>query len=726
MTRTRRSKLVLWLTAALFLPALLAGHDVHRHLATVGTVPAGAQSERAEELLQDSFGGGTPHLILLVRSALPVDHRRTTAAARRLATRLGDDPAVLRVTSYWDGRDPALRGRDGRDPALRSRDGHGALIAALLSGDDRQRSETARRLTGELAGRHGPLTVQVTGEAQIRVEIQDRSDADLRTAELIAAPLTLVILLFVFGGLVAALLPVLVGGLAVVGTMAVLRGLTEVTEVSVFAMSIASMLGFALAVDFSLFILTRFREELAAGRDARAAVAVTMSTTGRAMAYSAATVTLSLSALLLFPFTMLRSIAFGGIAITVLAAVCSLVVLPAVLTLLGERVNSLSVRRRRRRRRRAGMGWFRVAVSVMRRPLLVAVPTALVLAVLASPFLGARFGTFDDRVLPPQAPAAQAARDLRQDFDGGGGVGAGFIVLPRVRDEWMLEEYARRVAAVEGVAQVSTVTGTYLRDTVISQADLRFTNGTGTWLAISSVYEPYSVGNADLAVRLREVPAPGEALVGGPGAELADLRQGIAGRLAPALALIAVVTFILVTALTRRIVLAVKSLLMNVLSLGATFGLLVHVFQDGHLRWLVGDFTLTGSIDALVPVMIFCVAFGLSMDYEIFLLARITEEHRRSGDTIMAVADGLQHTGRLFTSAAVIFAVVMAAMTTSSLAPLKMLGASLAVAVLLDATLIRTLLVPAVMRLAGRANWWTPWTTASAQRRELVALQGES
>jgi RND superfamily putative drug exporter len=237
------------------------------------------------------------------------------------------------------------------------------------------------------------------------------------------------------------------------------------------------------------------------------------------------------------------------------------------------------------------------------------------------------------------------------------------------------------------------------------------------WLAVAGVHEPYSVANADLARALREVPAPGQALVGGPGAELADLRQGIAGPLPAALASIAVATFVLVTALTRRVVLAAKALLMNVLSLGATFGMLVYVFQDGHLRALVGDFAVTGSIDALVPVMIFCIAFGLSMDYEIFLLSRIVEEHRRTGDTATAVAGGLQHTGRLFTSAALIFAVVMGAMTTSSLAPLKMLGAGLAVAVLLDATLVRTLLVPAVMRLAGRANWWAPREAAGAHRR---------
>ncbi|WP_449064070.1 MMPL family transporter [Planomonospora algeriensis] len=707
----RRRRLVLWLAALGLAVSVLIGHGVHDRLTFGGATVAGAESERAAELLEAGFAGGDPHLVVIARSAQPVDGARIARAGAEAATRLARDPGVARVTSYWDARSPGLRSRDGR----------AALIVARLHGDDMRRAATAARLAPGLTGAHGPLTLSVTGEAQVKAEAQSRSEHDLRTVELITVPLTLVILLLVFGSLTAAVLPVLVGVFAVAGTMAVLRLLTEVTEVSAFAMSIASALGFALAVDFSLFIVTRFREELAGGRDAASAIHVTLRTTGRAMAFSAVTVSSCLTALLLFPFTMFRSVAFGGIAVTLLAAVGSLVVLPALLAVLGTRIDGLAVPGPwRAAPGRAAPGsrgrWFRLAEAVMRRPLAVAVPTVALLAAVASPFLGARFGVFDDRLLPPEAPAARASEDLRRDFDARDGISATTVVLPgfgpsRPGAGARLDAYARRVSALEGVARVSTATGSYRdggRSGPPSGSARRFTSPAGTWLAVATDHEPYSVENGELARAVRSVPAPGPAVVGGPGAQLADIRGAVADALPQGLALVVLATFALITAMTRSVVLAVKALVMNALSLGATFGVLVHVFQEGHLRELVGSFSVTGTLDVLVPALMFCIAFGLSMDYEIFLLSRITEEYRRTGDTRAAVAAGMERTGRLFTSAAVIFAVVMASLATSSLVLLKMVGVGLALAVLLDCTLIRALLVPAVMCLAGRANWWSP------------------
>ncbi|XVQ08176.1 MMPL family transporter [Spirillospora sp. CA-255316] len=727
--RFRRARPILWLAAAGFLVALLAGHDVHDRLTPGGTTAIGAESERARELLENGFRAGDPDLILVARAQGGADDPRAAEAGRSLTARLARTPGVVHATSYWDTRAPSLRSRDGR----------AALVLARLHGDDMRRIATARRVVSRVSGRIGPLTVAATGKAQVRAETQDRSERDLRRAELVVAPLTLAILLVVFGGLTAAVLPVLVGALAVAGTMAVLRLLSAFTEVSVFAMSIASALGFALALDFSLFIVTRYREELAAGFGTRAAIAVTMRTTGRAMAYSAVTVSLSLAALLLFPFTILRSIAYGGITVTVLAAVGSLVVLPAVLVRLGGRVNGLAIpgpwRAGRATRPDDAPGlWFRIATAVMRRPLRVAIPTALLLLALGSPFLDVRFGTFDDRLLPPEAPAAQAANQLRRDFDARDSVAATTVVLPEARvapaaaATARLDGYARRLSALGGVVRVDAATGSYARGARAGDAPpgaaARFVRpgAPGTWLAVSTAHEPYSVENSELAERVRALAAPGRVLVGGPGAELADVRAGIAATLPAVLGLIALTTFLLITALTGSVVLGVKALLMNALSLSATFGVLVHIFQEGHLRWLVGGFSVSGSTDALVPALLFCVAFGLSMDYEIFLLSRIVEEHRRTGDTGLAVATGLERTGRLFTSAAVVFAVVMAALATSGLALLKMIGAGLALAVLLDATLVRGLLVPAVMRLAGRANWWSPWRRGRASRRYGVPL----
>ncbi|HEX2313723.1 MAG TPA: MMPL family transporter [Thermomonospora sp.] len=695
-------RLVLWLAAAGFLAALVVGHDVHERLTPGGTLVRGSESERAGELLQGAFRAGTPHLVLIAHAPGPVDDPRVAAAGAALTARLAKTPGVVHATSYWATRSPSLRSRDGR----------AGLVLARLRGNDTERLGTARRIVPGLTGAQGPLTVTATGEAQVGVEAQERSARDLRNAEILAAPLVLAILLVVFGSLTAAVLPVLVGALAVAGTAAVLRLLTSFTEVSVFAMSVASALGFALAVDFSLFVITRFREELGHGRDARTAVGVTLRTTGRAMAYSAATVTLCLAALLLFPLAVFRSIAYGGIAVTVLAALGSLVVLPAVLLLLGERIDRLTVYRPRRR---TGL-WSRVATGVTRRPLRVAVPTALLLTALGLPFLDVRFGVFDDRLLPPQASAAQAAQELRRDFDVRDTITATTLVLPGLRatdprSGAGLSDYARRVSTQPGVVRVDTATGSYAHGRRLPtppDAGARFTGPAGSWLAVSTAHEPYSVDNSELAQRLRRIPAPERVLVGGPGAQLADIRQGIADALPLALALIALTTFCLVVALTGGLLLGLKALLMNTLSLGATFGVLVHIFQEGHLRWLVGDFTVTGSTDVTVPVLLFCIAFGVSMDYEIFLLSRITEDYRRTGDTAAAVVSGLRHTGRLFTSAAVIVAVVMGALTTSGLTLLKMIGVGLAVAVLLDCTLVRGLLVPAVMRLAGPANWWSP------------------
>ncbi|MEV0379480.1 MMPL family transporter [Nonomuraea sp. NPDC050643] len=507
---------VLWLTVAVFVVALLTGHDVQDRLvlgdtASIGPVPAGEPPRRAH-------GGESPQFVLIATAARSVDARDSAAAGGRLAATLARADGVLQVSSYWETRSPSMRSHDGRS----------ALILARLDGDHTRRIATARRLVAELTGHRYGLSVTATGEAPIRAESRPRTEHGPRTAELIAVPLTLVILLLVFGSVVAALLPLLVAVLAVIGAMAVLRLLTEVIEVSAFAMSVAATLGSALAVAFSLFIVTRFREELARCRDPQRAIATTMRTTGRAMAYSAATVTLSLTALLLFPFTVLRSVAYGGIAITVLAAAVSLIVLPAVLALLGERVNSLPIPGPWRAGRAPGRGWPKPAAVVMRRPLLVAVPTTLLLTALASPFAGARLATLDDGVLPPQAPAAQAAQRLREDFDAGGGVAPTTIVLPDL------------FAAAGPRAAGSRPRG-------------------------SAVLSP-AVTRSVRSVR------PVRATVGG-----AQVSHPLDTHdtLPMAVTLVALSTLSLVTALTGRVVPAVKAPPMNALGFGALF----HLFR---------------------------------------------------------------------------------------------------------------------------------------------------
>ncbi|WKX69282.1 MMPL family transporter [Streptomyces sp. XD-27] len=596
-----------------------------------------------------------------------------------------------------------------------------------LGGDEDRVRATAKELVPRFTGRHGPLRLSATGEAQISAEVQEQSERDLFRAEAYAAPVILLILLFVFGSAVAAGLPLLIGVFSILGTFVVLQILSRLTSVSVFAVNITTALGLGLAIDYSLFIVTRFREEMARGLGTAEAVAQSVRTAGRTVLFSALTVALSLSALLVFPLYFLRSFAYAGVAVVTLAAVAALVVLPAALGLLGPRVDALDVRRlfRRRPKPDAGQGtgteratgnggfWHRLATAVMRRPVLCATGVITLLVVLGLPFTRVSFGLIDDRVLPGDAPAHRTAQFVREEFASRENAALS-VVLPTVSgsgDRPRVAAYAARLSAVPGVARVDTVTGSYAAGRQVmdaSPASASFAAGGASWLSVVPSVEPYSSAGAELVQRLRADSAPGAVLVGGDAAVLADTRDTLADRLPEAALIIGGTTVVLLFLFTGSVLIPVKAVLLNLLSLTATFGAMVYVFQEGHLRAVVGDFTVTGLVDITMPVLMFCVAFGLSMDYEVFLLSRIKEAYAETRDNTLAVATGLELTGRLVSAAAALVAVVMIALATSGITFLKLLGVGLALAVLLDATLVRGVLVPAVMRLAGRANWWAP------------------
>ncbi|MGA4862797.1 MMPL family transporter [Streptomyces lavendulocolor] len=796
---------------ALLLMALsgLIGRDVADRLSSGGIVPPGAESMRAEEVLRDRFGAGRPEMVLLVRTDAAggpggrgIGAPAAVAAGGAVERRLAADPGVERVLSTWSA---------GPGTGLRSRDGRSGLVLAWLRGGDHERGKTAERVVPGVTGRFGPLEVTAGGEAPTRVEVARQASRDARLSELVALPVTVTLLLLVFGSLPAAGLPVLVGVFAALGTTALLRGLTGLMEVSVYALNIGTALAFALAIDYSLFLVSRYREERARGVEDTAALRTALRTAGRAVAFSAGTVACSMAALLVFPHPLLRSLGFAGVAVTVMAAVGSLVVLPAVLALLGDRLDRLDVFARWRRPRaaaarsteaagcpdaaegrpqadgsttgtgtapgeatsgtgvagasdaadgtgrtggtgaaggtgRSGVsgapretgvagsaaagrgGWGRIALAVMRRPLATGVPVACLLVLLTVPFADVRFAMSDDRVLPASSAAGGVGAALREDFPGSP-VGATTIALPGLDTRVParaaeLDRYARRVSAVDGVTRVDTATGTYARGRLVtgpSPSSARFlprrSGPGGTYLSVAMAGEPGGPAGADRVGAIRAVPAPAPARVGGFDARVADVRGAIGDRLPLALTLVGVSMVVLVLGLTRRPVLALKALVLNTLSLCATFGALVFVFQQGHLKWLVGDFVTTGSLDVQIPVVTFCVAFGLSMDYECMLLSRMVEEHRAGADTVTAVARGLDRTARLFTWSAAILAVVMVALATSGLVFLKAVGVGLALAAVLDATVVRGLLVPAVMRLAGRANWWAPaWLRGKEDR----------
>jgi RND superfamily putative drug exporter len=535
--------------------------------------------------------------------------------------------------------------------------------------------------------------------------------------------------LIVFGSVVASLLPLAIGALSVVGTLATLLVVNHFTEVSVFAINMTTAMGLGLAIDYSLFIITRYREELRAGHDPAEAVQRTVRTAGRTVLFSALTVAASLSALLVFDIAFLRSFAWAGLAVSVLAGTFAVVVLPAMLAALGHRVDALTLRKRSTEPTPDGEGfWHRMATFVMRRPVPVTAAVLVLLLVLGAPSLGMRLGTPDDRVLPDGKPTREVQDVIRERFSseeaGGVAVVETGVAPPADRAE-AVDAYARRLAALPGVARVDAETGIYcgsagtvgqlpcapgdLLPVDVSTLTARFSRPDATYLSVVPDVEPLSEAGEDLARAVRAVADPlgGQRAVGGQAAGLVDAKASLFGDLPLALAIIAAVTFVLLFLLFGSVVVPLKALVLNVLSLSATFGAMVWIFQEGHGQDLLG-FTPTGSLAATIPVLMFCVAFGLSMDYEVFLLSRIKEEHDAGADNVRAVAVGLERTGRIVTAAAVLIAVVFLAFATSEVSFIKLFGIGLTLAVLLDAFVIRGTLVPAFMRLAGEANWWAP------------------
>ncbi|WP_327269485.1 MMPL family transporter [Streptomyces sp. NBC_01218] len=695
---TARPRLALLAALVLTALAVFAGSGVGDRMAGGGWEAPDAESTWTTRVLEREFPASQPNLLLLIDSgSASVDDPAVAAEASRLTARLSAEAGITGVGSYWQTSAPGLRARDG----------HEALIAARITGEEKDAGETLDRITPLFEGERGPVKVSVGGPVAVRHEMQSIIQEDLLRAELVALPVTLVLLVMVFGSAVAALLPLGVGIVAILGTNAVLRGITELTEVSVFAQNLTTALGLGLAVDYALFIVRRFREEMAAGADPRSAVGTTLRTAGRTVLFSALTVAVSLSAMLVFPQYFLRSFAYAGIAVVLLAAAAALVLLPAALILLGPRVNALDLRRslsRRRRPRAArpaadGRGWARLATLVMRRAPVFALVTTAALVLLGLPFLGVKFGTADDRQLPADAGSRVVQDHIREGFPGAPGGGLTLLAQGSA-DTAQYAALRERIAATDGVARI----------------DGPVTKGEFTAYGVVPEGEAVGPGAQRLVHDLRALDAPVATSVTGPAAVLDDSKSAIADRLPWAIGIIVVVTLLLVFLLTGSVVIPVQAMVLNALSLTAMFGAVVWVFQDGHLSGPL-SFTSTGDIETTLPVLMFCVAFGLSMDYGVFLLSRIKEEHDRSADHEGSIVFGLRQTGGLISAAAVILAVVMVAIGISRVTNTKMLGLGIALAVLMDAMVVRSLLVPAVMKVMGRATWWAPAPLRAFHRR---------
>jgi RND superfamily putative drug exporter len=642
-------------------------------------------SQRLERVLERTL---SPAIIVLVRTDGPVLGREGRAKVARVVARLRADRDVVRVDSILGSGRVATAARRPRNSPLIARDRRATYIPVYLqTGTEGPAGE---RITERLA----PIAGVVVGGYAVAVpQVSDKVEQDLTRAEMLAFPLLFLLSLVIFRGGVAALLPLFVGLLTIMGTFLGLRLVNEGVLLSIFALNLTIGLGLGLAIDYSLFVLSRYREEMQRSGAGREALVRTMRTAGRTVVFSSLTVAAAMLCLLVFPARFLYSMGIAGAITAAVACLVSLVALPALLMVLGERVNALAPARLRHREVATERGFFyRLSLLVMRRPVAIAVLTSALLVAAGLPFLRIEFTGVDASVLPAGSTAKIVDSALRGEFAPGPSSPLHVVVTaPRSADS-SLATYARRIARVEGAAGVG-------RPSYV---------GPRTWLVeVTPAAPPLDDVALSLVDRVRDGPAPGPVAVAGESARFVDQVASFGGRLPLALALLALTTIVILFAMTASVVLPLKALLMNVLGLSAAFGLLVLVFQDGRLEGLLG-YESQGALEVTQPIVLMAIAFGLSTDYGVFLLTRIKEARDGGAPNDQAVAIGLQRTGRIVTAAALLLCIAIGSFATSSIIFVKEVGLGTAAAVLIDATIVRALLVPSLMKLLGERNWWAP------------------
>ncbi|TDV44896.1 MMPL family transporter [Actinophytocola oryzae] len=657
-----------------------------------GFADPAAESSQAQELVERQFSGETDVVFLVSPTSGDVDDEAGLRAGAELSDELATDPGLTRVVSYFTTRAPQLRAENGR---------HALVVGKLTDSGD------VEKLRETYGGDSGPLRVRIGGAGAISVDIGDQVGGDLAVAESIAVPIIMVLLVIAFGSVVAALLPLAVGALAVLGTFALLAILGSATDVSVYAINLTTALGLGLAIDYALLMVSRFREELEAGHDTVEAVVRTVRSAGRTIVFSALTVAVALGVLMVFPLFFLRSFAYAGIGVVVIAMASAIIVLPALLGLLGRRVNSLRLPWVKKTPGSASALWARVAKVVLRRPVLTGVPMVLVLALAAVPLLGVQFGTPDDRVLTTAAETRSVGDVLRADFPDDNAKVLD-VVTHEPAGTNVTGDYALELSRLPGVESVTASVGTFADGRATGPGNPNYASETGLQrLAVLSAYDPHSTEGQDLVDTVRAAPSEGlDVSVGGAAATLVDSKDAIGSRLPLAAGLIAISTFVLLFLFSGSLLQPLRSLLFNVLGLSATLGVLVLVFQEGFLSSWLG-FT-PQPLDTAMLVLFFCIVFGLSMDYEVFVLSRIKEAHDSGASIDDSVTHGLSRIGRIVTMAAVLLAVNLLAFGTSGVSFIQMFGIGSGLAILVDATLIRGILVPLGMRVMGRAAWWSP------------------
>ena len=681
----KRSKLVLLVFVITMVIAGGIGFTVLGKLDSGGYSDPNSESTKVWNYFKDNLNVRDAGVILVVDGqGKSVNDPKVVSDALALENEIQKVAGVSKTHSYWSGGNP---------PTFKSKDGNAAYLMIYTKSDDfKDVSKLGKEIQDKFDGNYKNLRVFATGPGVITSAINHRISKDLAIAESISIPLTFILLVFVFGALVASAMPLFVGLFAILGAFFLLLLITKVATVSVFALNLVTGMGLGLGIDYSLLMVNRFREEIHHGKEISEAVVTTVKTAGKTVFYSGLTVAVTLASMMLFPQSFLKSFGYAGVSVVLIAIISAIVPLPALMMLLGHRIDKFVVRKSGITPKADGR-WAQTARMVMRRPVSVVVLSLLILGAIAAPIRNVVFSQLDARVLPKNDKAAIAYHELSNRFPGQESSPIEILIPNGVKtvSQVELKQYIDSISRVKGIVRVyPTNIGNDIRIQAIQSM------GSRTLEARNMIHE------------LRNITRPEGALIGGLAADFTDSQDGTARALPWAFGWIALSVLILIFIFTGSVILPIKAVLLNILSLASTLGALTYIFIDGHLKWLVGDFTVTGTIDTGTTILIAVVIFGLSMDYELFLLSRIKEEHFAGHNNIESVAVGLQRSARIITAAALLLAAVFAAFMTSGVTAIKMMGFGTAFAVLLDATIVRALLVPALMRLFGEFNWWGP------------------
>ena len=682
VVRRRKSMVILFIVGVL--TAGTFGSMVFSRLDSGGYSNPDSDSYQVYNYLNKNLKVADPNIVVVVDSGtLPITDPTVAAKAQVLETEMAKAPGVTKVISYWN---------TGGEKTLAATDGKAAYILVYGGGEafTPESQDMGAYFQKNFDGKRDGLTIYSGGVGVVGNAINKKIADDLKIAEAISIPLTFILLVLVFGAMAASAMPLIVGVSAILGAFFLLYLISLVTSVSVYALNLTTGLGLGLGIDYALLLVNRFREELHRGKSVEDSIVDTMASAGKTVFYSGLTVLVTLFSLTFFPLPFLKSFGYAGVSVVAIAVAGALFGLPPILAMLGKRVDKGVVRRSAITHKDEGR-WAQTARLVMKRPVAVVLLSLIVIGILAAPIKNIAFSQGDARILPASNPAAIATAIQESRFESNIAT-IDIVILNGAGREAEVSSYIEDIKEVTGIVSVA--------EPQTIGSDIRIT-------AYESML-PRSPEAQKLINDLRDVSAPVGTLIGGVAADYTDTQEGISQTLPLALGWIAISVLILLFVFTGSIILPIKAVLLNVLSLAATMGVMTWIFVDGNLQWLVGSFTVTGTLDTSIVILIFVVVFGLSMDYELFLLSRIREEHLLGRSNVESVATGLQRSARIITAAAVLLAVVFAAFVTSGVTSIKMMGFGVAFAVILDATLIRALLVPALMRLLGERNWWAP------------------